>query len=69
MWRLAARSIILTMTSRRTPSRLVLVADLRNGVGDDAAVPIRRFRIARLRLDARPLTGADRFAHLKRVYD
>ena len=51
----------------RVARRLVLVpADPRAG-RDDAAV--RRYRLARLRLEDRDVRPADRFAHCKRSYD
>jgi hypothetical protein len=31
--------------------------------------PVRRYRIARLRLEDREVARAERFAHLKRAYD
>jgi hypothetical protein len=61
--------MILGMTPRPVPSKVLLVADPRVDPSDAAATPIRRFRIARLRLDSRPVSGAARFDHLKRVYD
>lgn len=62
---------MLPMTSPRTSSRVLLVADTAEGRGGAAPgqLPIRRFRIARLRFDGRPVTGASRFDHLKRSYD
>jgi hypothetical protein len=48
-------------------SRLVLVAPPRN----EREAKIRRYRLARLKLTDDPgrARGADRFAHLKRIYD
>jgi hypothetical protein len=43
--------------------RLVLVSA---GRGDEL---VRRYRLARLRLEPREVSGADRFAHLKRFHD
>jgi hypothetical protein len=34
-----------------------------------APQPVRRYRLAKLRLDARIAGSADRFEHLKRTYD
>jgi hypothetical protein len=34
-----------------------------------AAQPVRRYRLAKLRLDARIADSASRFEHLKRTYD
>jgi hypothetical protein len=58
-----------SMTSRPTTSKVLLVAGPRIDAADATSVPIRRFRIARLRLDARPTSGASRYEHIKRVYD
>jgi hypothetical protein len=56
--------------TRPTPSSKVLLVGARRGETDTSAgIPIRRYRLARLRLDGRA-SGADaRFEHLKRVYD
>jgi len=44
--------------------RLVLVAA--SGRGDEL---VRRYRLARLRLEPREVRGDERFAHLRRSYD
>ena len=44
--------------------RLVLVPA--SGRGDE---PVRRYRLARLRLEPRDTRGDQRFEHLKRTYD
>ena len=44
--------------------RLVLVPASGRGGG-----PVRRYRLARLRLESREARGAQRFEHLKRTYD
>ena len=44
--------------------RLVLVPA--SGRGDEL---VRRYRLARLRLEPRETTGDQRFAHLERTYD
>jgi len=44
--------------------RLALVAT--NGRSDDT---VRRYRLARLRLEDREVARAERFAHLKRTHD
>jgi hypothetical protein len=44
--------------------RLVLVPA--SGRGDEL---VRRYRLARLRLEPREVRGDERFAHLKRSYD
>jgi hypothetical protein len=48
----------------RTARRLVLVPA--SGRGDEL---VRRYRLARLRLEPRETRGEQRFAHLKRTYD
>jgi hypothetical protein len=58
----------MTTASAIQPSRIVLVGDrARPGSGQDAPA-IRRYRLARLRLNDRP-SGAGRFEHLRRSYD
>jgi hypothetical protein len=56
------------MTAPRDPAppirRLVLVPT--HGRADAA---VRRYRIARLRLEDREVARAERFAHLKRAHD
>jgi hypothetical protein len=56
------------MTPRPT-SKLLLVADPRTVPAASAVKPIRRYRLARLRLDGREAVGESRFEHLKRVFD
>ena len=54
-----------TLSSRGMPvRRLALVPT--NGRTDAA---VRRYRIARLRLEDREVARAERFAHLKRTHD
>jgi hypothetical protein len=54
-------------TDPPTARRLVLVpAGESNGRGDEL---VRRYRLARLRLEPRDTRGADRFAHLKQFHD
>ena len=48
----------------RAARRLVLVPA--SGRGDEL---VRRYRLARLRLEPRETTGDQRFDHLKRTYD
>jgi hypothetical protein len=58
----------MTTASAIQQSRIVLVGDrARLGSGQDAPA-IRRYRLARLRLNDRP-SGAGRFEHLRRSYD
>ena len=65
----AARRIMLVMTRPIRSSRLVLVADPRPASTLPDAAPVRRYRLARLRLEARSPEASERFAHLKRVFD
>jgi len=60
---------MLPMTSTATAPvrRLVLVpAEPRDGRGD---ATVRRYRLARLRLEGREVPAAQRFEHCKRSYD
>ncbi len=59
----------MPMSPQGNPSKVLLLADARGSAAVGKSAPIRRFRIARLRLDGRPAVGASRFDHLKRVYD
>jgi hypothetical protein len=61
--------IILVMTRPLTASKVLLVADRRTTPAGRRDIPIRRYRLARLRLDSAPATGESRFEYLKRVYD
>jgi hypothetical protein len=49
--------------ARPSARRLVLVS------ATDGDELIRRYRLARLRLESRQVTGDERFAHLKRSHD
>jgi hypothetical protein len=57
------------MTRPSTMSKLLLVADRRAASTEPGAVPVRRYRLARLRLEGRTVGADSRFEHLKRVYD
>lgn len=57
------------MTPLATPSKVLLVTDRQSRSGEPGTVPVRRYRLARLRLDGRASGPASRFEHLKRVYD
>lgn len=57
--------MILDMTSRLTSSKLLLIADSRSAAPASLAVPIRRYRIARLRLENRGITGSAASAQRK----
>jgi hypothetical protein len=52
-----------------TSSKVLLVADRRVAPSGPGAAPVRRYRLARLRLEGRAPGEASRFDHLKRVYD
>jgi hypothetical protein len=59
---------MLLMTAPNA-SKVLLVADRRSVAAEPGTVPLRRYRLARLRLDGRVAEPASRFEHLKRVYD
>jgi hypothetical protein len=46
-----------------------LVADPRPAISESGGVPVRRYRLARLRLEPRSIEPGERFEHLKRIYD
>jgi hypothetical protein len=48
---------------------VLLVEDVRGERDAEREAPVRRYRLARLRLDCRSGDPASRFEHLKRVYD
>jgi hypothetical protein len=48
---------------------VLLVAERSAQVSDARPVPIRRYRLARLRLDGRATDAGSRFEHLKRTFD
>jgi hypothetical protein len=60
---------MLAMTSATASAtrRLILVPASPRADRGDAAV--RRYRLARLRLEGREVARAERFDHLKRAYD
>jgi hypothetical protein len=63
-------TMIVAMTPPLTPSRLLLIADRRvAGEAPAPVVPLRRYRIARLRVSARPTEPKGRFGYLKRIHD
>jgi hypothetical protein len=66
---LGVAGIILGMSNALTSSKLLLVADPRPVSSERGTVPVRRYRLARLRLEGRVADPALRFEHLKRVYD
>ncbi|MGA2927677.1 MAG: hypothetical protein ABSG43_17105 [Solirubrobacteraceae bacterium] len=53
-----------------TSSRVLLVADRRVAAPDTSGgAPLRRYRLARLRLDGRSTGPAVRYDQLRRTYD
>jgi hypothetical protein len=60
---------MVPMTRSPTPSKVLLVADRRTATQGRQTVPIRRYRLARVRLDGRASGSESRFDYLKRVYD
>jgi hypothetical protein len=48
---------MIAMKASGTPSKLLLVADRRPGSSDGRSPEVRRFRLARLRVDDRPPTA------------
>ena len=69
MCNLARGSIMLDMIRPNSSSKVLLVADRRAVSTDSAAVPVRRYRLAKLRLEGRQTEVGSRFEHLKRVCD
>jgi hypothetical protein len=69
MWERGEDPIMLAMTSPLTASKVLLVADRRTAPDSRRDTPIRRYRLARLRLESRPTGSESRFEYLKRVYD
>jgi hypothetical protein len=69
MWPGAARSIMLPMTRAAASSKVLLVKDRRCEQAEPGAAVVRRYRLARLRLDGRPAGADSPYEHLKRVYD
>ena len=57
------------MTLSHTSPKVLQVPEARSADGTGAPITLRRYRIARLRVDARTGAGAERFEHLKRSYD
>jgi hypothetical protein len=64
-------TMIVAMTPPLRTSRLLLIADRR--VAGEAPAPVvpllRRYRIARLRVSARPTEPKGPFGYLKRIHD
>jgi hypothetical protein len=57
----------MTSTAAAATRRLILVPASPRADRGDAAV--RRYRLARLRLEGREVARAERFDHVKRAYD
>jgi hypothetical protein len=57
------------MTNPATSAKLLLIEDRRDAAAAADVVPVRRFRLARLRLEDRQRDEMSRFEHLKPVYD
>jgi hypothetical protein len=62
-------STMLSMTraTALSSSRFLLLPEAERSGQEGHGHPVRRYRLARLKLDSRD--ARDRFAHLKRVYD
>jgi hypothetical protein len=63
------RPIILAMTRRITPSKVLLVIDRRGAASRRESTAVRRYRLARLRFEPPPAGAQPRFDYLKRAYD
>jgi hypothetical protein len=61
--------MILVMTHPLTSSKVLLVADTRPASAERGRGRVRRYRLARLRFEARTTDPALRFEHLKRIYE
>jgi hypothetical protein len=59
---------MLHMSSALAAKRLVLVGPARGSHGRDAPA-VRRYKLARLKVEGERRPGQDRFEHLKRTYD
>jgi len=58
------------MTRPSISSRVLLVEDRRGaGAASGPVVPLRRYRLARLRLDGSAAASAGRYEYLKGTYD
>jgi hypothetical protein len=66
---LSPAPIIPRMTRPATSSRVMLLEDRRGGAASAGPVPVRRYRLARLRFDRQPADPQKRFEYLKRVHD
>jgi hypothetical protein len=59
---------MLTMNSAQAANRLLLVGPSRGSHGRDTTA-VRRYKLARLKLEGQRRPGDERFTHLKRQYD
>jgi hypothetical protein len=57
------------MTQSNRSSKVILVADRREVSDARGGGAVRRYRLARLRLEGRSTDPEARFEHLKRIYD
>ena len=57
------------MTKPDSSSKMVLIEDRRQIADARGVGSVRRYRLARLRVDGRPANPEARFDHLKRIYD
>jgi hypothetical protein len=61
--------IIIAMTRPATSPKAPLPAEQSDESARQAPAPLRRYRIARLRIDSRLQGAGSRFEYLKNVYD
>jgi hypothetical protein len=61
--------IIPAMTRTQKASKVLLVPDRRAERTPSTATPVRRYRLARLRMPSGPQGSESRFEYLKNVYD
>lgn len=59
---------MLSMNSALAAKRLVLIGPARGSHGRDSGA-VRRYQLARLKVEAPAADRAGRFEHLKRTYD
>jgi len=57
------------MTQPERSSKVVLIEDRREIADVRGVGSVRRYRLARLRVDGRSANPEARFEHLKRIYD
>lgn len=57
-----------SMESALAAKRLVLIGPARGSHGRDSGT-VRRYKLARLKVEGQRRPGAERFDHLKRSYD